>query len=76
MIPTRTQIFYRDASTATALAETETFIKEVQKLAKTTRQGVYPVVTPRFVPSCTDEGLAGLGQLAQKYDVPCTIPLQ
>lgn len=61
--------FYRDASTATALAETETFIKEVQKLAKMTRQGVYPVVTPRFVPSCTDEGLAGLGQLAQKYDV-------
>ena len=26
--------FYRDTSTATALAETETFIKEVQKLAK------------------------------------------
>ena len=26
-------------------------------------------MTPRFVPSCTDEGLAGLGQLAQKYDV-------
>ena len=22
-------------------------------------------MTPRFVPSCTDEGLAGLGQLAQ-----------
>jgi guanine deaminase len=67
--PDTNPAFYRDESTASALAETETFIKEVQKLAETTFQGVYPVITPRFVPSCTDEGLAGLGQLAQKYDV-------
>ena len=25
-------------------------------------------VMPRFAPSCTDEALAGLGALAQKYD--------
>lgn len=61
--------FYRDASTSTALAETEHFIQDVLKLNETTYQGVYPVVTPRFIPSCTDEALAGLGALARKYDV-------
>ncbi|WIV19820.1 guanine deaminase [Paenibacillus polygoni] len=59
---------YRDANTETALADTEEFIIAVQELAKTTKQGVYPVVTPRFIPSCTDEGLKGLGELAAKYD--------
>lgn len=59
---------YRDADTESALADTEEFIIAVQELAKTTKQGVYPVVTPRFIPSCTDEGLQGLGELAAKYD--------
>jgi len=59
--------YYRDASTEAALADTESFIQLVQELNKTTKQGVYPVVTPRFIPSCTDEALAGLGELAKKY---------
>ena len=59
--------YYRDESTETALADTESFIQLVQELNKTTKQGVYPVVTPRFIPSCTDEALAGLGALAKKY---------
>lgn len=61
--------FYRDASTNLALQDTEEFIKRVQTLNKNTKQGVYPVVTPRFIPSCTDDALYGLGQLAAKYDV-------
>ena len=28
---------------------------------------VQPVITPRFIPSCTDEALEGLGALAAKY---------
>lgn len=60
--------FYRDADTHTALVDTEEFIVAVQELAKSTKQGVYPVVTPRFIPSCTDEALKGLGDLAAKYD--------
>ncbi|WP_339158622.1 guanine deaminase [Paenibacillus sp. FSL W8-0186] len=60
--------FYRDADTHTALVDTEEFIIAVQELAKSTKQGVYPVVTPRFIPSCTDEALKGLGELAAKYD--------
>ncbi|KKO54015.1 guanine deaminase [Paenibacillus sp. DMB20] len=59
---------YRDKDTTTALKDTEEFILAVQELAKSTKQGVYPVVTPRFIPSCTDEALQGLGELAAKYD--------
>lgn len=62
-------VYYRDATTAVALQETELFIQEVLELNKKTRQGVYPVVTPRFIPSCTDDSLKGLGALAAKYDV-------
>ncbi|MDT2781470.1 guanine deaminase [Vagococcus fluvialis] len=61
--------FYRDETTEQALADTEEFIKDVKILGKNVKQGVYPVVTPRFIPSCTDEGLKGLGELAEKYDV-------
>lgn len=61
--------FYRDETTEQALADTEEFIKDVKILGKNVKQGVYPVVTPRFIPSCTDVGLKGLGELAEKYDV-------
>lgn len=60
--------YYRDPDTASALADTEEFILAVQDLAKKTKQGVYPVVTPRFIPSCTDEALRGLSALATKYN--------
>lgn len=60
--------FYRDSTTQTALQDTEDFILEVKKIAETTKQGVYPVVTPRFIPTCTDDVLEGLGALAAKYD--------
>ncbi|MCH7323509.1 guanine deaminase [Solibacillus sp. MA9] len=66
--PEQTPEFYRDADIQTALADTEEFIIAVKELAKTTKQGVYPVVTPRFIPSCTDGALKGLGELADKYD--------
>lgn len=64
--------YYRDQDTQTALADTERFIQRVKALQIETVQGVYPVVTPRFVPSCTDTALAGLGQLAEIYDVHVT----
>lgn len=60
--------FYRDEDTKSALQDTEDFILEVKEIAKKTKQGVYPVVTPRFIPTCTDEVLEGLGKLAAKYD--------
>lgn len=66
--PDQNPTFYRDNDTNTALADTEEFILAVKELAKSTKQGVYPVVTPRFIPSCTDEALKGLGELAAKYN--------
>lgn len=60
--------FYRDTVTNTALSDTEEFILAVKELGETYKQGVYPVVTPRFIPSCTDEALQGLGNLAAKYN--------
>ena len=60
--------FYRDNSTKEAIENTERFINDVQKLSKNVPQGVYPVITPRFVPSCTDNALLELGKLAKKYN--------
>jgi len=60
--------FYRDNSTKEAIENTEKFIIDVQALAKDVFQGVYPVITPRFVPSCTDNALLELGKLAKKYN--------
>ncbi|WYJ92947.1 guanine deaminase [Enterococcus sp. 9D6_DIV0238] len=67
--PEQNPDYYRDDDAKVAIAETEAFIQEVLELNKHTPQGVYPVVTPRFIPSCTDKSLEGLGALAAKYDV-------
>lgn len=66
--PEQNPDYYRDIDTKTALRDTEEFILAVKRLGETVKQGVYPVVTPRFIPSCTDEALDGLGKLADKYD--------
>lgn len=60
--------FYRDKSADIALRDTEEFILAVKELRKSVKQGIYPVVTPRFIPSCTDESLYKLGELAKKYN--------
>ncbi|WP_462410121.1 guanine deaminase [Neobacillus sp. Marseille-QA0830] len=67
--PAQNPSYYRDYDTETALRNTEEFIQAVKELGKQAKQGVYPVVTPRFIPSCTDQALIGLGALAAKYHV-------
>ncbi len=57
---------YRDASPEAAISETRAFIDAVRALPDNDR--VLPVVTPRFIPSCTDAALAGLGKLAADCD--------
>ncbi|PLS25451.1 amidohydrolase family protein [Bifidobacterium imperatoris] len=59
--------YYRDASAQAAVRETERFINEVAELNEHSAQGIYPVITPRFIPSCSDEALRGLGELAARY---------
>ncbi|KAI5851880.1 hypothetical protein BZA05DRAFT_398133 [Tricharina praecox] len=53
-------------TTAGSLADTEVFVKSVYE--RHGRNGlVMPVVTPRFVPTCSLELLQGLGEIAEKY---------
>lgn len=68
--PEQTPDYYRDESADVALNETENFIHEVEKLNTDQSIPVTPVITPRFLPSCTDEVLSGLGKLANKYNLP------
>ena len=58
--------YYRDASAGQGLEDTERFMEQVLDLPGNTNKLVRPVITPRFIPSCTDEMLQGLGELAQR----------
>ncbi|PKK40504.1 Guanine deaminase [Clostridiaceae bacterium JG1575] len=53
-------------STQDSLAATERWLRKNQSLSHRIR----PMITPRFVPSCTQELMQGLGALAQQYNVP------
>lgn len=55
---------YYIESTANSLADTESFIQHVRDLGSPL---VLPIITPRFVPTCTSPLMAGLGQLAKQY---------
>ncbi|DAZ98667.1 TPA: hypothetical protein N0F65_008793 [Lagenidium giganteum] len=57
---------YRSPSAAASLADAEAFIQYTRSLQN---ELVLPVLTPRFVPTCSLELLRGLGELAAKYDV-------
>lgn len=59
--------YYRDADAATAVSETAAFVEAVHALPGNTL--VQPMITPRFVPACSDEALLGLGALAQSTGV-------
>jgi guanine deaminase len=60
--------YYRDASAQQGLADTRALIEYVRTMPGNEKETVLPVITPRFIPSCTDEMLTGLGKLAQEYD--------
>lgn len=61
--------FCRDQSPKTAVEETEKFIQEILEIQNSYKQKVYPVITPRFIPSCTNEALQGVGKLVSKYNI-------
>ncbi|WP_203650384.1 guanine deaminase [Secundilactobacillus yichangensis] len=68
--PEQTPDYYQDASAQVAVDQTEQFIQQLNELNQTTNLKQTPVITPRFVPSCTPASLQGLGDLARKYDLP------
>lgn len=49
-----------------SLQSTEAWLNETKDKYKL----VKPIITPRFVPSCSPELMDGLGKLAREYDVP------
>lgn len=53
-------------TTEDSINDTEVFLKET--VGKYER--VKPIITPRFVPTCSPELMRGLSELARKYDVP------
>lgn len=56
---------YRE-TTLKSLEDTEAFIVKYKGKSDL----VKPIITPRFAPHCTEESMAGQGQLAEKYMVP------
>ncbi len=58
--------FYRDASVGQAINDTEALIGFIRAHPDNTSGLVRPVVTPRFVPACTDALLGGLGDVARR----------
>jgi guanine deaminase len=60
--------YYRDVTTEQGLDDTRTLIEYIRAMPGNEDERVLPVVTPRFIPSCTDEMLTGLGQIAKEYN--------
>lgn len=55
-----------ETSVEAAMEDTERWICETKDRFANT----YPIITPRFIPSCTDELMRGLRTLVEKYHVP------
>ena len=57
--------YLSEGTAENSLSQTEAWLQQVQGKYKNTM----PMLTPRFIPSCTDETLRGLGELRKKYGV-------
>lgn len=60
-------------TTPKLMEETKKSIEETEEIIleyKDKSSLVKPIITPRFVPTCTEELMAALGKLALKYNIP------
>ncbi|HDS6668788.1 TPA: guanine deaminase [Enterobacter ludwigii] len=64
--PSQCPDYYRDETAASAEVETRAFIRAVAELPGNTAKRVLPVITPRFIPACTDDLLKRLGTVARE----------
>ncbi len=69
-LPDQCPDYYRDESAETALADTEEFLRYCAELNRTVPQDIVGVITPRFIPACSDKALRGLGALAAEHGAP------
>jgi guanine deaminase len=60
--------YYRDKSVESSVADSKASIEYIRSIDPA-GEIVRPIVTPRFAPSCTEECLSKIGQLAKKEDV-------
>jgi guanine deaminase len=60
--------FLREKSAADSLCATREWIESC--IAPNGRVNVKPILTPRFIPSCTDELMQGLAELQKEYCLP------
>lgn len=63
--PAQCPDYYRDRSAREGVEGTRAFIEHLRGRPDNREGLVAPVVMPRFIPSCTDELLHGLGEIAQ-----------
>jgi guanine deaminase len=61
--PAQCPAYYRDASAKEAIEGTRAVIDHIRALPGNDGM-VFPVITPRFIPTCSDDCLTGLGALA------------
>ena len=57
--------YLREISKNQAVRDTVAWIEAAQKFEKTK-----PILTPRFIPSCTDDLMYALGEIRRQYDLP------
>ena len=62
----------RERGAAAALIDTEEWIERCITDSHKADGGrnILPILTPRFIPSCSDELMEGLGELQRKYHLP------
>ena len=65
--PDTTPDYYRDRSARHGVEASRESIEQIRALGSDL---VQPIVTPRFIPSCTDELLEGLAELAEETGTP------
>lgn len=58
--------YLREESAEASVAATERWLSETKSRFARTK----PIITPRFIPSCSDTLLQGLRGLVEKYDLP------
>ena len=63
--PEGTPVWYRDADADAGLRASERSIEQIRSLQDPLGL-VQPIITPRFVPACSDALLTGLGALAER----------
>lgn len=62
--------YYRDSNADESIAITEALIQELANLEKKSSTLLKAVITPRFIPTCSEKALEKLGDLAHIYNAP------